>query len=362
MLESQLKKIKDNFSNKQTVVYKKIEPLVGDIVAIALISMQGVAGTSQQEIKFVAELISELENLKVVNFENAPRSLELSSDYGAGYEVRIIPQFKVIKPETSPKPNGQPWSVDLVIELYKEFDHDTRVLLGRVAYEYDGHDSHYTESNIIKAHHRDAGTLQQEGFNPVRISPNQWKTNSVHYKNSLTKYLNKLVTNANRLSVASVENYVIRGGVRDDVSENSLFNNFNIVYAKESGFKLRGVEPIEIVVKNESVRIYYLKNNVKSSRSTNVNINMLSLFEHVSHFHNVQEIIRELEVKYDDESKKLSLLVRVGLVPKRGDGIPVEYQYVSDRSHCRSFERIVAECKRIIAKKNEIIELKKPVV
>ncbi|EMC0409337.1 hypothetical protein VBP81_003364 [Vibrio fluvialis] len=53
-----LKDVANGFSQHQQRVYKNIKDLTGPDAAIALVSMQGVSNTSQQEITFVANLIA----------------------------------------------------------------------------------------------------------------------------------------------------------------------------------------------------------------------------------------------------------------------------------------------------------------
>lgn len=187
-----LARIAGKFSNKQQRLYNKISGLVGSDVAIALVSMQGVNSTSQQEIVFVANLIGDFSPFFIASYTESPRSLILEAEIQGRYRLRIYPQYTVRQPDTCRTNRSKPWSVDLVLELLVEVN-NVRHQIGIVGYEYDGHVSHYVQDGVRESYKRDAGIMQEAGFNPVRISPEGWKSNPKHYVESLRKYIRRSI-------------------------------------------------------------------------------------------------------------------------------------------------------------------------
>lgn len=187
-----LKEVAEGFSNNQERVCKKIKELVGLEAAVALVSMQGVSNTSQQEIDFVANLISTFGPYKITSYKRFPKHLELEALVDGAYKLRVHPQFKVRQPDTTRTPRSKDWSVDLVIELIAFIDKQEHQI-GIVGFEYDGHVSHYVQDGVREAYVRDAGILQEQGFNPVRVSPEGWRANPKHYVKSLGKYISRSI-------------------------------------------------------------------------------------------------------------------------------------------------------------------------
>lgn len=187
-----LARIAEKFSNKQQLVYKKIRNLVGSDAAIALVSMQGVSSTSQQEIVFIANLIGDFSPFSIASYTNSPRTLILEAEVQNRYQLRIFPQYTVRQPDTCRTNRSKPWSVDLVLELLVEVN-NMQHQIGIVGYEYDGHVSHYVQDGVRESYKRDAGIMQEAGFNPIRISPEGWKSNPRHYVESLKKYIRRSI-------------------------------------------------------------------------------------------------------------------------------------------------------------------------
>ncbi|KAF7764857.1 hypothetical protein PCIT_b0945 [Pseudoalteromonas citrea] len=199
-----LDEVAESFSNNQQRVFRNIKDSVGSEVAIALVSMQGVSNTSQQEIDFVANLIAPFSPFKIKSYIVSPKSLELEAVVENSYKLRVLPQYTVRQPDTSRTNRSKNWSVDLVLELFTEIG-DREYQIGIVGFEYDGHSDHYLESGVKKAYIRDAGILQEKGFNPVRVSPSGWKNNPQHYVKALKKFVRRKIIEFEKIQSASIK-------------------------------------------------------------------------------------------------------------------------------------------------------------
>lgn len=186
------------FSNKQQRVYKKIQGILGSDVAAALVSMQGVSNTSQQEIDFVANLISSFAPYQIVSYKRVPTSLVLEAVVNRTYKLRVYPQYSVRQPDTCRTSRSKNWFVDVVLELFATIN-NIEHQIGIVGYEYDGHIGHYVQDGVRDAYVRDAGILQEKGFNPVRVSPEGWKANPTHYIKSLEKHIQRSIIKFERI-------------------------------------------------------------------------------------------------------------------------------------------------------------------
>ncbi|EOS1688758.1 hypothetical protein EPK05_RS14620, partial [Escherichia coli] len=51
-----------------------------------------------------------------------------------------------------------------------------------------GHIAHYVESKIKSTYKRDAVITSNEGFQSIRISPEQWKSSKEDLKKAIKKY------------------------------------------------------------------------------------------------------------------------------------------------------------------------------
>lgn len=217
-MKHNLEKIAANFSKKQKLIYEKINAIVGSEVAIALISMQGVSSTSQQEIVFVANLISEFAPFKISSFSESPRALTLEAKVQGRYRLLVYPQYTVIQPDTCRTNRSKPWSVDVVLELFAEIN-GIEHQIGIVGYEYDGHVSHYVQNGVLESYKRDAGVMQEVGFNPVRVSPDSWKSNPKHYIESLKKYIRRSILKFEKIQSNTIKAALNQNGDYDDLYE-----------------------------------------------------------------------------------------------------------------------------------------------
>ena len=188
---TELKDISANFSNKQKKLVEKIKLLVGEKVAIALVSMQGVNGTSQAEIEVVANIIGIFDKLEINKLIDSPRSIVIQGIYLKDYFVEIKPQYKVAT-----------YSIDLAIFLYCK---DNKI--ASVGIEYDGHISHYVESNIKKAYKRDLTVLSNSDLPLIKISPEQKKNISDITKN-IKKYFKHKIRDFKKFKKSLLRNFV----------------------------------------------------------------------------------------------------------------------------------------------------------
>ncbi len=169
-----LEAIRKGFSGRQNKLVEKIKDFVDEEIAIALVGMQGVKGTSHSEIEVVANLISLFTSLKIRKITQSPRSLVIQGNYLKDYFVEIIPQYASGK-----------YSIDLVVKLFVS---KSNLQIASIGIEYDGHDAHYVESNIKKSYKRDSDILANEGIPLIKISPEQKKEIDPTRKN-ISKYL-----------------------------------------------------------------------------------------------------------------------------------------------------------------------------
>lgn len=211
-----LEKIESKFSNKQQRIHSKVQKILGWQVSVALVSMQGFRGTSQEEIKFISELISDYQPLSIRHYSESPKSLIIEGVFAGAYPVYIYPQYEVCQPDSFRNTKGKNWSVDVVLKLYTKIG-DEPHQIAIIGYEYDGHISHYVQDEVRKAYVRDAGILQAEGFNPVRISPEGWRSNPDHYKKSLSKFFNRKA-----LEIGAIQAKTIRHAVASNADESEV--------------------------------------------------------------------------------------------------------------------------------------------
>lgn len=198
-----LNEVANTFSKNQNRVFNKIKGTVGSEVAVALVSMQGVGNTSQQEIDFVAKLIAPFTPFKITDYTVSPKHLKLEATVENRYKLLVHPQYTVRQPDTSRTNRSKNWSVDLVLELITTIG-DQEYQIGIVGFEYDGHSDHYIESGVLKGYVRDAGILQEKGFNPVRVSSTGWKANPKHYVKALQKYVRRKIIEFEKIQSASI--------------------------------------------------------------------------------------------------------------------------------------------------------------
>ncbi|EGQ8156570.1 hypothetical protein [Vibrio alginolyticus] len=181
-LDEKLTELSKGFSNKQKKLLGRIEPITNRQVAISLISLQGVEKTSQAEIEVIANIISQFKPLEIVDIQESPRHIFLCGNFKKHY-VYIEPQYKVL----NINPKAQPWSIDLVLKLQRKIGSDL-VEIASIGIEYDGHVSHYVESNIKSTYKRDVEIIAKNGIQSLRISPELWKKNFQDIKKAIKKY------------------------------------------------------------------------------------------------------------------------------------------------------------------------------
>ncbi|MBY5946241.1 hypothetical protein [Photobacterium rosenbergii] len=212
-IDEKLTEIEKEFSGKQDKLFKRINPLVGRSVSIGLISLQGVERTSQAEIEVIANLISQFNPLKVVDFQRNPRRVTFLGTASAGYSVHIIPQYKVRNVNSK----AQDWAIDLVLELHKHIGSDV-IRIDSIGVEYDGYPSHYVESKVKQTYQRDIGIVSKEGILSIRISPESWKKDPCYIKNSIKEYFDsrkKIIEDVQKSTINAYE----RSGFSNDDSD-----------------------------------------------------------------------------------------------------------------------------------------------
>lgn len=191
--------IENNFSNNQKKLFKRIEPTTNREVAIGLISLQGAENTSQAEIEVIASLISQFSPLEIDNFQNSPRRITLRGQFLQGHVVYIEPQYKV----DNINPKAQPWAIDLVLRLHRWIGQDL-VEIAAIGIEYDGHISHYVESKIKSTYKRDSIITSNEGFQLLRISPEQWKSSKEDLKKAIKKYFEYHIKKIEKVQLSTI--------------------------------------------------------------------------------------------------------------------------------------------------------------
>ncbi|MCD9501133.1 hypothetical protein GLP37_02855 [Photobacterium phosphoreum] len=201
--EKILKEIQNEFSNKQSKLFEKIQPLIGKNASIGLVSLQGVERTSQKEIEVIANLISQFSPIKIVTFDQSPRRIILSGQASKGHSVKIIPQYKV----KNVNPKAQDWAIDLVIELYRTIGADL-IKITSVGIEYDGHVSHYVESKVKSTYKRDVAIVSRNGIFSIRISPDSWKEAPDTIKKAIKKFFEnqtKVIDNVQTSTINTIK-------------------------------------------------------------------------------------------------------------------------------------------------------------
>lgn len=183
-----LEEIKDKFSKKQRKLYENIKTMIGDDPAIALASLQGESATSRKELLIIAQIIEQFTPIEVEEFNHTPRKVIFTGVKCKGHPVTIRPQYKV----TNTNPKASPWSIDLVIELYRLVG-DDRAKIGALAIEYDGHPSHFLESGVKTSYKRDMNIISTEDLNIFRISADAWKEDPRKIINSIEKLFNRKI-------------------------------------------------------------------------------------------------------------------------------------------------------------------------
>lgn len=191
--------IKNNFSNNQKKLFKRIEPATNRQVAIGLISLQGVEKTSQAEIEVISSLISQFSPLEIDDFQNSPRRIILRGQFLCGHIVYIEPQYKV----DNINPKAQPWAIDLVLRLNRRIGQDL-VEIAVIGIEYDGHIAHYVESKVKSTYKRDSIITGNEGFQLLRISPEQWKSSKEDLKKTIKKYFEYHIKKIEKVQLSTI--------------------------------------------------------------------------------------------------------------------------------------------------------------
>lgn len=218
-LDETLEVIKNNFSNNQKKLFKRIKPDTNRQVAIGLISLQGVEKTSQAEIEVIASLISQFSPLEIDNFQNSPRRITLKGQFPNGHIVYIEPQYKV----GNINPKAQPWAIDLVLRLNRWIGQDL-VEIAAIGIEYDGHIAHYVESKIKSTYKRDAIITSNEGFQSLRISPEQWKSSKEDLKKAIKKYFEHHIKKIEKVQLSTINAQDFNKLIYENENENEVIS------------------------------------------------------------------------------------------------------------------------------------------
>jgi len=216
-LDKTLEGIKNNFSNNQKILFKRIEPATNREVAIGLISLQGVERTSQAEIEVIASLISQFSPLEIDFFQNSPRRITLKGQFTQGHTVCIDPQYKV----DNINPKNQPWAIDLVLRLNRLIGQDS-VEIAAIGIEYDGHISHYVESKIKDTYKRDSAITRNEGFQLLRISPELWKSSKEDLKKTIKKFFEYHIRKIEKVQLSTINAQQFKNFIHENENENEL--------------------------------------------------------------------------------------------------------------------------------------------
>lgn len=200
-MDSLFNDIVEKFTKSQKRLYKKLQHLVGEDTSIRLIELLNRTSTSQNEILFIATLISRYRPFTVIS---SPSSLTLKADVEKGYEIYVYFQYEVRQPDTTRNTNSKKWSVDLVIKLIVNNCYlNTEV--ATIGYEFDGHPQHSLQNGVISDKIRDAGIMQEEGFNPIRVPLEAWNTNPLHFKKCLDKFIDRSILKFEQLFYKNYE-------------------------------------------------------------------------------------------------------------------------------------------------------------
>ncbi|MFY8326328.1 hypothetical protein [Pseudoalteromonas sp. ZZD1] len=190
-----LNDIVSGFTNNQKKLHKKITPLVGNDVSIALVNLKGTEQTSFAELEVIANLISQFRPLQIVDLSQ----LILSGKGSKGHTVKIIPQYKVKNSIN----NSHPWAIDIVIELHRKIGFEI-VKIASIGVEYDGYPTHFLENNIKKTYLRDTAIASDEGILSIRISQDAWKKDPNQFKIAIKKYFEHQIKIAEQVQSSTV--------------------------------------------------------------------------------------------------------------------------------------------------------------
>ncbi|WP_447018142.1 hypothetical protein [Shewanella algae] len=197
-----LDKIKEKFSRKQEKISEEIEPLVGKDVSIALTGLKNTERTSFYEIRVIATLMSAYAPIKIESFSSDNTPLILQGEGPRGYAVKIIPQYKV----KNTIQNAPPWSIDLVLELYRKQGADLDYIAS-IGVEYDGYPTHFLESNVKKSYLRDVGIVSETGIQSIRIAKEAWEKDHSLFITAIKKFFEHKIEIIDRTTKKSIRKY-----------------------------------------------------------------------------------------------------------------------------------------------------------
>lgn len=160
-----VQKLRSSLSNNDKKFFdKKLNGLIGPKAGIALMHLKQIGATSKAEIEVIAKIISSFSPLDVSNFDLVSKIIILNGYFIKGHKIEVIPSFKVQNHD----PKNKDFSIDCVLKLYRKIE-SKYVLIFSLAIEYDGHPSHFVESNIHKAYIRDLHISSVEGIETIRL-------------------------------------------------------------------------------------------------------------------------------------------------------------------------------------------------
>ena len=172
--------------DKEEKLYEAIKDLLPSKVAMALAKSSGAG--SGDEIRFLVGLVCEFKNIafhRYVNGDEIVLSAQYSEDDAyKNYYLRF--SFQHVVKNAAPK--SPDWRVDMAVFVYANYPIEAQ-RIGAMAYEYDGHPSHYIETGIKKQMVRDAHILDQEILHVQRVSSEGAKSDPGLYKKALRKYV-----------------------------------------------------------------------------------------------------------------------------------------------------------------------------
>ncbi len=185
-----LRKVEASLSEKDKKRLKKLSSSVGRDNAVALLGMH--SRTSAAEIEMISEIMASFEDVRIFSVRHQPRNVVFEGE-GAGFKVRLHPQYVVGKPVDHPhyskeRPQDNYWYIDFAIELGRYYSGNW-IRAAVVAIEYNGHIAHYVESNIRKSYMRDWGVFDQCGYVPLKVTPEHWRNQGGYFMKSINRHL-----------------------------------------------------------------------------------------------------------------------------------------------------------------------------
>lgn len=177
--------------DKKEKMYEAIKYSLQPEIAMALVESSGAG--SVDEIRFLVGLVCEFKKIAFHSNVNGSKGIILSAQYAEddaykNYYLKFSFQYKV----KNAAPKSPDWRVDMAVFVYANYPIEEQEI-GRIAFEYDGHPSHYLQENIKKQMLRDAHILEQEIMPVQRVSPEKAKSDPGLYKKALRKYLRRCI-------------------------------------------------------------------------------------------------------------------------------------------------------------------------